>query len=126
LQPSECKMILTRIKTRLGCEDGIGPLEVLKLIRSQTILIDGIDAELEFDLTSTLSAAGIQPSEKVLINWFRFDEIDEMSVEDLSKYFDDIWYPAADAIEIFDRSITWILSVGYSGEVSLLKLPFRP
>ena len=73
-------------------------------------------------MKATLQEIGIVPSEKVLINWFRFDQIDKMKSDDVSQYFDDFWYPAADAIDIFDRSLTWIVSVGYSGDVSLFEV----
>lgn len=62
------------------------------------------------------------PGEKALVNWYRLDEIDEMNMSDFSRYFDDLWYPAADHIDVFDHTISWIVSIDYSGTLSLLRL----
>ena len=56
----------------------------------------------------------------VLINWRRFQEIDEMRFEDLSAYFDDIWFQVSDDIEIFDRSFKCILLVRHWCAVRLV------
>lgn len=49
----------------------------------------------------------------VLINFCRFDDIDEMKLDDLNKYFYDIWYPVAEDIEIFDRECSWMILISY-------------
>ena len=35
----------------------------------------------------------------------------------VSKYFSDIWYPSTDDIDVFDSSVSWILSVNHEGEI---------
>lgn len=60
-------------------------------------------------------------AQKVYINWHRFDKIDQMQFPDLMGHFDDIWYPGADDIDIFDDSLNWVASVSHFGNVRLLK-----
>ena len=74
-----------------------------------------------FSLKSLLKELDIEVKGKIFINWYRFDNVDEISLDDLSHYFDDLWYPAADAIDVFDNTFGWILSINYSGNISLLK-----
>jgi hypothetical protein len=97
-------------------------LKLVNALEKKSSLIPGADAESDnFDLKSTLSKVGISPNEHVFLNWYRFDRIDEIGLDDLSAYFDDIWYPAADYIDVFDNSLSWIVSIGYSGEVMVIK-----
>ncbi len=40
----------------------------------------------------------------------------------MSRWFDDIWYPASDDIDLFDSTLDWILSVSHSGLIDLRRL----
>jgi hypothetical protein len=71
------------------------------------------DVDESFDLASELASEGVDPSRKILVNWHRFDKIDEMNLLDFSRNLEDIWYPRADDIEIFDSSFSWIASIFY-------------
>jgi hypothetical protein len=53
------------------------------------------------------------------------DFIDAMALNDLVRYFADLWYPGPDDIDILDASLSWILAVGHDGEVKLVQLPGR-
>lgn len=110
------------IASKLSLPQNVSPLDLVKELEERsTVMLDenaGLDG---FNLRSALSNNGIFPKEAVFINWYRFDEIDEIGLADLSLYFDDIWYPSADYIDVFDDSFTWMLSIGYSGEVLISK-----
>ena len=98
------------------------PLELVQIIQEMGVSIPNIDAELDgFNLKSLMDDITILPEKYVFINWYRFDVIDEIGLDDLSEFFDDIWYPAVDHIDIFDQSHLWIISIDYSGNVSTLK-----
>lgn len=48
----------------------------------------------------------IKPQTNVYINWYRYDQVDEMAFVDLDKCFADIWYPGPDDIDIFDSEFS--------------------
>ena len=52
----------------------------------------------------------------------KFNHLYQSILNDTDSYFDDIWYPDADDIDVFDDTVTWILSVAHSGQNKLLKL----
>lgn len=43
-----------------------------------------------------------------------------MSFVDLANFFDYIWFPSSDDVDIFDASFDWILSIDHAGFVKLL------
>lgn len=71
----------------------------------------------DFSLLSVFESLNITPLEKVYINWYQFDNIDEIQFSSLNRYFDDIWYPGPDDIDIFDESFLWILSITHEGDI---------
>ncbi|HJR70816.1 MAG TPA: hypothetical protein VKA43_12295 [Gammaproteobacteria bacterium] len=96
---------------------------LLEILGDRQKVLDRPNAEATgFDLKACLHSLGISPSDRVFINWHRFDEIDEMNVDDLSTYFASIWYPSSDDIDIFDGKYSWILSVRHDGVLSVLRL----
>lgn len=122
LTEQQAEEIRRRVQTQLGLPAGASPLDLVRNLSERSTTVSQLNAEDEnFSLRAILQEAGVEPRSKVFINWHRFDNIDEIGLDDLSEYFDDIWYPAVDDIDIFDESLQWILSVGYSGNVHLLK-----
>lgn len=75
----------------------------------------------DFDLNALLDACGVNAAEVVYINWYRYDEIDRLKRKDLARNFDDIWYPDVDDIDVFDESLSWILSIRHDGYIRLLR-----
>jgi hypothetical protein len=111
------------IASKLGLAPNVAPLNLVRAVADKAMTLPQINAEDESpDFRALLYEAGVNPRDKVLINWYRFDRIDEMSLDDFSRYFGDLWYPAADNIDLFDHSLSWILTIDYSGTVSLLRL----
>lgn len=121
LTVQDAEKIAQIIQNQLGMPPNSSPLDLVKELRDRSSVIPDANAEsTRFDLKSTILRAGIAPNKIVFINWYRFDQIDEMNLSDLSTHFGDIWYPAADDIDIFDETLDWIISIGYSGEVLVM------
>jgi len=111
---------------RLRVEPEYDPLALLRLIEARAEPISG-SAEAEgFNLARTLEETGVRPQETVYVNWCRFDTVDVIRLDELSEFFDYIWYPSADDIEVFDSGCAWILLVRHDGALSILRLPGCP
>jgi len=120
LSIAEAENIRESVRDKLGMHPEATPLEIVIRLSDDSTVISSVNAEADdFSFKSTVLQTGIEPKERVLINWYRFDVIDEISLDDLTSYFDDIWYPASDDIDIFDDSISWVISIGHSGDVSV-------
>ena len=57
----------------------------------------------------------------IFINWGKFDDIDEIAASDFLRYFDDIWYPVADDIDIFDKSCQWVMCISHWSDIFMSK-----
>lgn len=85
--------------------------------------MDNVNAEDEdFDWNKVFNRIGIPVPNEVFINFERFNSIDVFLFKDFCNYFGDIWYPAADDIEVFDASFNWIVSVKHYGAVHYAKI----
>ena len=58
----------------------------------------------------------------VYIDWGRFNDIDEMNADDFNSVFHDLWYPSSDDIEVFDKTLSWVLLVRHFDVVQTVKL----
>jgi hypothetical protein len=74
-------------------------------------------ADAAFRLDAFLADAGFRPAPLVLVNWGRFDDVDEMNLRELGDALHDLWMPPADDIDIFDHSLQWIVNVSYIGKL---------
>lgn len=74
-----------------------------------------------FELSDVFKMYGIQSNTNVFLNWGQFKEIDIISLELLSMFFYDIWYPGSDDIYVYDDSFSWIVNVTHYGAVLILK-----
>lgn len=84
-------------------------------------LLREINALNNFKLVETLEHIKILSLDKIFINWYRYDDIDMMSLIDLDTYFYDIWYSGPNDIDIFDGNLNWIVSIRHDGCVSYIK-----
>jgi len=119
LSTIECMNLKARLAAKLGKPASTDSLIVLQDAIGRVKLQAGDNAEdKEFDLMALLSkVADIKPTDLVYLNWYRFDRIDEMKSGDLASDFFYIWYPGPDDIEIFDDSLSWLVSISHSGTV---------
>ncbi|HET7698324.1 MAG TPA: hypothetical protein VFK57_21590 [Vicinamibacterales bacterium] len=99
-----------RLAAKLGTDaDGEG---VVRVIFDRSRLLANVDADDDtFEPKSVFDSLSIQPTSKVVVNWYHFDQIDEMHFRDLNAFFADIWYPAADDIDILDETPSWVVSI---------------
>ena len=97
--------------------------EFFKKEEQEFVLLDDIHAEDDdLDWNKVFNSIGIPVPNEVFINFERFNNIDVFLFKDFCKYFGDIWYPAADDIEVFDSSFNWIVSVKHYGAVHYAKI----
>ena len=80
--------------------------------------LDGFNAdEVNFDLNALFNELNIATPNEICINFNKFESIDILHFDDLSKFFSDIWYPSLDDIEIFDINLSFIISVRHYGAI---------
>ena len=73
--------------------------------------------EVNFDLNALFNELNVATPNEICINFNKFESIDILRFDDLSKFFSDIWYPSLDDIEIFDINLNWIISVRHYGVI---------
>ena len=80
--------------------------------------LDGFNAdEANFDLKTAFSELSIATPNEICINFNKFENIDILHFDDLSKFFSDVWYPSLDDIEIFDIILSFIVLVRHYGAI---------
>src|ERR1035437_61957 len=103
----ECNSIAEIIYDKFGLPSDTKAQEFVNFIDNKQLFIDNFNATDNFNLSSLFSYIKIEPLDKILINWFHYDKIDEFLFSDLEKYFDDIWFESSDDIDIFDKNLEW-------------------
>lgn len=125
LSHESAENLRTRLAARLGCDCANG-LTLVKTLAGRATVVEGVNAQSEdFRLLQTLWTLQLRPKETVYLNWYRFDSIDIISLEDLAQYFQDLWYPSSDDLDVFDDTLDWVLSIGHSGDLSIARLGLR-
>lgn len=123
LSALETAVVRSKVWERLHCSERDDGLAAAKMILSRSVPVKEQNAQdHDFRLLSVLWALRLEPMAVLYVNWYRFDDIDRIHRDDLATYFQDIWYPSSDDIDIFDDSFDWILSVGHGGDVRLARL----
>jgi hypothetical protein len=121
LDAAETRQVRDALTCGFGAQEANGLLGLTEFLDGKAGKVGETSAESDnFDLRDVFRQLGISPLTEVLINWYRFDEIDRMRLEDLAGCFQSIWYPSADDIDIFDSTFSWIVSVSHSGDVKSL------
>jgi hypothetical protein len=122
LNSEETVHLFSVLKQRLRLSPDADALHTVRILHEKSMAVENVGADAEdFDLKALLNQLEITTSEKVLLNWYRFDRIDEIRTSDLCRMFDDIWYPSSDDVHIFDETMTWVLSIAHYGAISLLR-----
>ena len=118
LPKEELAEVTTKMFKLLKVSDSNDLIELVDKIINEGVYLDDFNAENDtFSLASVLHFLEVTPLQKVFVNWYRFDDIDEMDFDSLNSYFDDIWYSGPDDIDIFDKSFSWIISISHDGAV---------
>ena len=58
-------------------------------------------------------------SEFIYVTWDSFVNIDKFRLPDFCRWFEYIWYPSSDDIDIFNDDLTWILHVYHYETIAL-------
>ena len=125
LNPNNAEKLYKNIYERMskGIVGGVTNDTLAKIIDGYGVLLTVFNAKEEgFLLENVFRNIKIFPNEKIYINWYLFDDVDEMRLVDLNNYFDDIWYPGSDDIDIFDSTFSWVLSISHEGYVKYLNI----
>lgn len=125
LSQAEVAAIRVRIAKalKLSSQD---PGNLVRAVEEKGALVEDKNADTDrFEISALLSELGIRLSQNVFINWNRYDDIDEMGLDDLNRYFPDIWYPGSDDIDVFDSSLEWFLSISPEGYINVVRTTVR-
>jgi len=113
LLPGECLKIRENLLHKFSLDDVDEFFKIDKFSR-----LDGFSADEEnFDLKAVFGKLNIATPNEICINFNKFESIDILRFDDLSKFFSDIWYPSLDDIEIFDINLSFIISVRHYGDI---------
>lgn len=129
LSSHECQQWREQLAQRLGLPAGGAVQAFVADLASRQTYLPEVNALEGFALLPTLTARGITPGSELFLNWARFEALDVFATADVAACFDDLWYPAADDLDLFDDSARWLLSVRHDGVVSLIcdvRFIFRP
>ena len=113
LSPGECLKIRENLLHKFSLNDIDEFFKIDKFSRLDSFNAD----EANFDLKAVFSELGITTPNEICINFNKFESIDILHFDDLSKFFSDIWYPSLDDIEIFDINLSFIFSVRHYGAI---------
>ncbi|MET0015320.1 MAG: hypothetical protein ABW088_16840 [Sedimenticola sp.] len=110
------------LKQQLGLDENASKIQLVTALAEEAEVCSATDADSqEFSLKSCLEQLGIVPRQRVMVNFYRYDDIDELRLTDVDKHFPYIWYSGSDDIDIMDETLSWIVSVSHDGEVALIK-----
>ena len=118
LSPNECLKLREKLLHKFSLKNIDEFFKIDKFSR-----LDGFSADEEnFDLKAVFGKLNIAMPNEICINFNKFESIDILRFDDLSKFFSDIWYPSLDDIEIFDINLSFIISVRHYGRIYYVKL----
>lgn len=118
----ECEELRTAVRSKLHLPPSATDTDILQALEfAAQIVPDARPSDDEFNPSRLL--ADLQPHlANIYVNWYRFDEIDEIRTEAFCSFFHDLWYPSSDDIEVFDESLKWFLLVRHFDVVMVVRL----
>ncbi len=123
LSAEEKTSIRQKLAHKLSVDQNTTGKELLNmLVKSSESIIDYNACNSGFTIANVFNHLKIVPKDNVYINWYQFDNIDAINFNDFNKYFDDIWFPSADDIEVFDDTCGWVLLIAHDGYISVQRL----
>jgi len=126
LNEEEGEALIRSLLMRIGVEPDDPRLPVVyeQLLNP----VDCVNAKSSgFDLAAVLHALGVRPNRDVYLYWPLYDDpTDRLALDIASANFRKIWSPGRDDLEIFDDTMTWILSIYHNGDVFWYMLPQDP
>lgn len=122
LSAQEAAEIRAQLAHRIGAREDLNEIALTRLILDRGIFIKELNAlDVGFSLCALLANLDIVPRPNVFLNWHHFDDIDQMRLEDVDKFFEYLWYPSADDLDLFDDSLSWLLSISHDGDIKIAR-----
>lgn len=126
LDSNEASQHEERIKEIYGFAMEVDSRDLLNYMAKNSQLVSKFRAEdCDFNFMEMLKSLHLSPKIVIYIDWHRFDKIDKISVEKFSDFFDDIWYPQADDMFLYDDSFSWFVLISHHGAISIIKNPME-
>jgi len=123
LTHEESVFLRDNLRNRLKLSQDTSVQNMAQLIYDKSVPIEGVDAQNDgFNLQDVVNRLEIKLPEKIYLNWYLYDDIDEIRASDLLDKFNDIWYPSADDLDLIDPQMNWILVIHHYGMISFLSL----
>ncbi len=121
LDDAEAEELLHRLNKKFELSPEGDPETLLGTIFSRSEYLMKIDNPGSFVLSKVLTEYKIS-TETIYINWSKFNDIDNISIQSFDKYFDYLWYEGADDIELFDTSLNWVVLINHEGYVNFWQM----
>ena len=119
---AECMSLQAKLGAKLKISSGFAGLDILRALEQAAQEVPDVIPSDEQFRPGALVRGLCADTQSVYISWYRFDDIDEISLEDFDTNFHDLWYPASDDIEVFDKSLSWVLLVRHFDAIQTVKL----
>lgn len=118
LKTEECIKIKEDIENKYQIQDRYFDKDLSKM----QIFFDKLNAEDEnFNFLNLIKELNLKEDNNIYVTWNSFVDIDKFSIKDFCKYFDDIWYPVADDIDVLNQDLSWIISIRHDGGIYYIK-----
>jgi hypothetical protein len=118
----ESRQLAARLAQRLRLPVPFDPLKLVRRVQSCLTTVPGVSSLSEdFRLSQVLWQFRLPAPECVFVNWYQFDDVDEIRFDELDSHFADVWYPSSDDIEVFDASLTWLIAIAHDGSVGICR-----
>ncbi|HRP09220.1 MAG TPA: hypothetical protein PLL69_12110 [Gemmatimonadales bacterium] len=122
LSDAECSGIRRNIAIAVGEGEASG-VQLVKDISDR--LVPDLSASAldgSFRVASLLRRHRLPFPCEVLINWDDFTNIDRIGLAELDEFWEYIWYPSSDDIDVIDSGYRWMVSIDHDGRVGVLVL----
>ncbi|MFQ3858021.1 hypothetical protein ACLK29_19215 [Leptospira kirschneri] len=125
LSNEECVTIKMEIIKKLSLPSSISDLNLMKTIKQLGKVKTWLDVDsnnFENERIILINNLPLTNNPLIYINWYRIDIIDQMYLKDFINYYEYIWYPSAEDIDIIDSNISWVFSISHTGAIQLVEL----
>jgi len=123
LNKNEMLKHLSLIKSAFNCSSENSTCELFDRIIKESKFVPAMNAkDIEFSFHALLKSEKVEFKTNLYIDWHRFDDIDCIEVFKFSEFFDDIWYPEADDIYIYDNTFKWFVLISHDGAISMTRI----
>ena len=121
LSQAECEDILKRLYGKLSLQVTQDSVTLDTIIRDRsTQFADDID-ENSISVSSMFRGMEIAVPSAVILKWNSWVELTEFSFSDFEKYFGYLFLPGADDLDVFDSTMSWVVSFTHSRAVYFVK-----